>query len=244
MAETVHRKENEGGQTGAMPTTPERPRGRPPSTSRAAVIEAALALAEQEGFASLNVRAVAARLGVSHMTLYGHVRDKQELLEQVVDAVLAQVELPAAAADPLGDLEELGHRLRATLLRFPGAAAHALDGGLVWPAAGRISEWSLDALRRAGYAPAAAAGAYVAFVHHVVGHAHIETRDATTTPGAPASEHHARLTERLGQLDAAQLPRLAESAAALAALDGSASFARGLSLLVGGMRRELAEPRT
>jgi AcrR family transcriptional regulator len=59
-------------------------RGRPPKVTEESIAEAVLA----EGFAGLTVPAVAARLGVSTMTLYRHVPTRAHLLALAWDHVL------------------------------------------------------------------------------------------------------------------------------------------------------------
>lgn len=55
----------------------------------AALIEAAVALADEHGLDALTMRAVAERVGVGTMTLYGYVPGKTELLELMLDTVAA-----------------------------------------------------------------------------------------------------------------------------------------------------------
>jgi TetR/AcrR family transcriptional regulator, tetracycline repressor protein len=61
--------------------------------SRDAVIQAALDLLESVGAEGLSMRAVADRLGVKAASLYWHLRDKEQLLESVAEAVLDRVEV-------------------------------------------------------------------------------------------------------------------------------------------------------
>ncbi len=56
-------------------------------TSVDAVVEAATSLADAEGLAALSMRRVAARLGISPMSLYTYVPGKAELLDLMLDAV-------------------------------------------------------------------------------------------------------------------------------------------------------------
>src|SRR4051794_31564525 len=60
----------------------------------AAIVAAGIAVADAEGLAALSMRRVAAELGGAPMSLYRHVRDKDELLLQMMDAAIAEVALP------------------------------------------------------------------------------------------------------------------------------------------------------
>ncbi len=68
-----------------MPPTPAR---REPLT-RARVLAAAVALADAEGIEAVSMRRVAERLDVVPMALYKHIGDKEDLLDGMVDAVIA-----------------------------------------------------------------------------------------------------------------------------------------------------------
>jgi AcrR family transcriptional regulator len=68
--------------------------GRPPSPllSRDRIVSAALVLVDAEGLEALSTRRLAAELGVTGPSLYNHMGTKEELLDEVVDTVLAGVD--------------------------------------------------------------------------------------------------------------------------------------------------------
>jgi AcrR family transcriptional regulator len=68
--------------------------GRPPNPllSRDGIVSAALALVDSEGLEAVSTRRLAAELGVTGPSLYNHVGTKEELLDDVVDVVLARVD--------------------------------------------------------------------------------------------------------------------------------------------------------
>jgi AcrR family transcriptional regulator len=65
------------------------PRGRPPKHSRTQVVAAAIAVADAEGLDALTMRRLAAELGAGVMSLYTYVRDKDDLVDQMVDQISA-----------------------------------------------------------------------------------------------------------------------------------------------------------
>src|SRR5215475_14807937 len=75
--------------------------GRAPwgSLARGDIVEAAVSLVEAGGYEDMSIRNLAAELGVSPMSLYRHIRDKDDLLDEVVDILLAEVWRPAADED-------------------------------------------------------------------------------------------------------------------------------------------------
>jgi AcrR family transcriptional regulator len=112
-----------------------RARGRPAQGSgvaRDTILAAALALLE-EG-AGLTMRALAARLGVTPMSLYHHVADRAGLLAAVSDRVYGDVlAATGAAADPRDEIRALlvryydavGRHPQLTLAIFTEPAAFA-----------------------------------------------------------------------------------------------------------------------
>lgn len=98
-----------------MPEPPRVPRG---ALNRDRIIEAALELIDSEGLDGLSARQLAARLGCKAMSLYNHVASMDDLLDGVVDQLLALV-LPAA---PLpGDIAAAASTYLALAERHPDA---------------------------------------------------------------------------------------------------------------------------
>jgi AcrR family transcriptional regulator len=93
-----------------MPVTANQPQ----SSSREAVLAAALELFLQRGFAATRVADVAERAGVGKGSVYLHVRNKQELFAAVIDAgVIARLEQAEMVA---GDFSGSATELLTTLL--------------------------------------------------------------------------------------------------------------------------------
>jgi AcrR family transcriptional regulator len=93
--------------------------GQRAGLSRDRVLDAATDLLAERG--TVTMRAVAQRLGVAPNTLYSHVADKTELVDGVLDRVLAQVEVPApgTTSDPGDALHRLMTSAHEVLLRHP-----------------------------------------------------------------------------------------------------------------------------
>jgi len=88
------------------------------------IVDAALRLGAKIGFEALTMRALADELGVSPMATYYHVPNKQALIELVIDAVLAKVEIPPPDFGDWDDrLYELHVRTTEVLSRYPGLEA-------------------------------------------------------------------------------------------------------------------------
>ena len=79
-----------------------RPRGRPPTIDREAVLDTAVRLLDTEGVEALTMRRLAGELGVSAMAPYRHVGSKDELLMVLVDRLAARLVYPPRPRDPKG----------------------------------------------------------------------------------------------------------------------------------------------
>lgn len=74
-------------------------RGPKPSLSLEKIVQAALEIADAEGLSPLSMARVAERLGTTAMSLYRHVRNKDELLQVMIDAAAATDAPPAPDPD-------------------------------------------------------------------------------------------------------------------------------------------------
>jgi AcrR family transcriptional regulator len=84
------------------------------------IVEAAIAVADEEGLGALTMRRVAERLGVGTMSIYTHVPSKAELIDVMLDTVLAEVTRPAAQPDGWrARLERVARELQALYHRHP-----------------------------------------------------------------------------------------------------------------------------
>lgn len=95
------------------------PRNTPLSRDR--VVAAAVRLADDAGFDSLSMRALAASLGVEAMSLYNHVRNKDDLVDGMVEAVLAEIPPPRPVPDWRTALRVRALSMRAVFLAHPWA---------------------------------------------------------------------------------------------------------------------------
>jgi len=67
--------------------------------NRERVLRAAVALADEAGIGAVSMRRLAQELGVVPMALYKHVADKDELLDGMVDTVIAEIDPPDPGLD-------------------------------------------------------------------------------------------------------------------------------------------------
>ncbi|MFI6154663.1 TetR/AcrR family transcriptional regulator C-terminal domain-containing protein [Kitasatospora sp. NPDC051170] len=122
-----------------------------PALTRDALAQAALRVLERDGLAGLSMRKVAAEVGVKAASLYWHVRNKEELLDLLNDAILAKADPPPREGGWREQLAEYCHRYRRLLLDNRDAAK-VISGRLVpGPSMFDLMEDKLDRLRSAGF---------------------------------------------------------------------------------------------
>lgn len=91
--------------------------------SRRRILQAALDYVDQHGLAALSMHKLGAELGVKGMSLYNHVKSKDRLLDGIVEAMWAEVELPDEAAPSWQhDVRSFAQSLRHMVHRHPQAA--------------------------------------------------------------------------------------------------------------------------
>jgi AcrR family transcriptional regulator len=139
----------------------ERP-GRPARLSRELIVAAAL----QGDLASLTMRELAARLGVSHSALYRWVADREELFDLISDVMVERI-LPASdptPADWRDWLARLAWAMHDEFLAVPGYAAHvAAPHRHNARSFGRLRDQVITAFRAAGASPEMAVQSWYVF---------------------------------------------------------------------------------
>jgi AcrR family transcriptional regulator len=206
-------------------TTRTKPRpGRPPKITRQDVVDAAVALADQDGLAAVSIRGVAARLGVAPMTLYGHVTGADELVDLVVGATIAGAvaKQPPFSGGGRGALLAFAHGLRVMFLEHPAVLDAYRRRPVQDPTGVAVAAGVLSSLMADGLDEDDAVGAYATVYAFVVGFVSLEIRSVDIDPAA--LDGHPTLQRLSGRLTH---------------LFDSAAFDRGLTALV-----DAATPRS
>jgi AcrR family transcriptional regulator len=125
---------------------------RPRTIDRDKVLRCALLIADEHGLAAVTMGAVAQRLGVTPMALYRPVRNKDDLLDGLVELLLGELPEPDAAAPWPAQLLGLAHGLRDVARRHPAVFPLLLHRPAATPDARRVRAAVLQVLRVAGVA--------------------------------------------------------------------------------------------
>jgi AcrR family transcriptional regulator len=94
---------------------------RDKALSREEIVTAAVALADSEGAGAVNMRRIAKEVGVSAMSLYWHVADKEQLVDLMLDAVDGEQGTAVPSGEWREDLAQIARQRRGALLRHPWA---------------------------------------------------------------------------------------------------------------------------
>jgi AcrR family transcriptional regulator len=144
------------------------PKPRDP-LSRERVLDAAIGLADEHGIDALTMRRLAQELGVEAMTLYYYVRNKDEIINGIVEHVVSEIELPSPSVDWKAALRASSVSAYHVLLAHRWAAALILSGSGVSQARLRYMDAVLGTLRRAGFSAEMTDHAYHALDSHIMG---------------------------------------------------------------------------
>jgi TetR/AcrR family tetracycline transcriptional repressor len=129
------------------------------SLSRKQVIDAALAVLEEQGADALSLRRVAERLGVAPNALYTHVHGKEDLIDGLVDQVNAELDLDPGPSDEwMQQMVTLSQSIRTHLLAHPAVVPFALRQSGLGPHELRLGEAIFNVLRPAGFSDAGVVG--------------------------------------------------------------------------------------
>jgi len=200
---------------------------------RERIVKTALEIVDRDGLKALSMRRLGAELGVDPMAVYYHLPNKQALLDAIVEAVMASIDLsvdnPAKSAEEriLGAARAYCNALLAHVNALPILLVH----GPATAAAMRPVELLIGILRDAGLAPPEALAGMNLIAAAVRGAVGMGGTDE------PSNEEFDAVWQAL---PATEFPRLAEAMGA-----SSGSFeeffefgirAIAVGLLIGGAR--------
>ena len=223
---------------------PFRPAATQPARRRAAflsrgeIVEAAAAIVEREGYDALNMRALAAELGVKAAALYRHIESREELDDLLFDHLMADCAPRLSGEDWRADLMAIATAWRERLISRRDATRIALGQISIGENLAPLMDAALGVLRRAGLGDEDVVEAYHACVIFVHGFARAEAsyRDLAARSDGSGLRYGALRPEWVEAY-----PSLTAFADRLAApADFDAPFAFGLRALFAEIEQRLA----
>jgi TetR/AcrR family tetracycline transcriptional repressor len=208
---------------------------------RESVVRVALALLDEVGLDGLTVRRLAERLGVQNPALYRHFKNKQDLLDAMARAMIADafrgIGPPATGEYWALWLEEVATRFQRTVLAHRDGARVLGLADLSKSDVPATQEMALRVLTAAGFDLRTALVSVVALFDYALGAAFEEQADPTH------STRRRYDTSRTSPFDSARLPLLTTALTEIAATPAGApslGFKGGLDLILAGMAAKKA----
>lgn len=224
-------------QSGSAATMALRPRRS--RLSREELGRAGLQIVDREGLEALSMRRLADALGVGKMTLYGHVRSKEELIDAIIDVAAAAADAGSAGRrgrrgswrDQLFQLMREAHR---NLEAHPALVSIRLTRPIVRPDSLRFGEAGMRILASAGFDAEESARAFRLLFTYVFGYAGL-------SPASGAEEARRQAAVAIAGLPPDQYPHLTAAAGPFsAAMAGEEQFEYGLERILDGLEARLA----
>ncbi|OKJ13984.1 TetR/AcrR family transcriptional regulator [Kitasatospora sp. CB01950] len=213
---------------------------------REVIVAAAVRLLDEHGETKFSMRALAARLDVTPMSLYWYVADKEDLLELALDVVSGEMELPRPE-DGLGwqdGLRALAVTWRAAMLAHPWAVRLFNDYLNIGPNSVRYSARAVQVARSSPLSEADAMAALSAIFQYTYGFTAVEVNWQEKADAAGTTEEGliAEITEAV-----TKVPSIAESGALTERPKGPEAvlreqhFHRALDWMLTGMTASAAQ---
>lgn len=218
----------------------------PERLSRGRIIDAARELVDEGGLETLSMRRLAQELDVWPMSVYRYFRDKEELLDAVVDHATEGVGPPDSDASWRAQLSELLGEARRALGQRPSDLAGRLTRAMLTPGVLRLTDTGVGILERAGFDAREAVSAWRALCAYTFGFMDAE-------PGVAPAAAARQVRAAIAALPEEDLPVLSGRPDDLAAaMTSEDEFDYGLERLLDGLearlgyevanRRRLREP--
>ena len=167
-------------------SVPASPGGQRPRLDRDRVLRGAVDVADRGGLGALTIRSLAEELGVKPMTVYYYVRNKEEILDGIVDTVFSEIALPTVGGDWRAELTRRACSAREVLRRHPWAIPLLESRTSPGPATLRHHDAVLGVLLAGGFSVAGTAHAYALLDAFLYGHAVQEASLPFEGPEGPA----------------------------------------------------------
>ena len=209
--------------------------------SRAEIVAAALRIIDAEGLDALSMRRLGVALDVRAMAMYRHVRDKDQLLDLLIEGILREIEIPPLGGDWRDDTLAIARATRRGFMRHRHAVTLLASRPWVGPSGLAGIDAVLGVFRRAGASARTAVHAQFALGNFVTGFCAWEAANLGARSEDPAAraETLARYRVFVTGLPADRFPNLTALAPQL--IEGSLDerFEAGLGFLLDGLARVL-----
>lgn len=184
----------------------------------------ALRIADVEGMAGLTMRRLAAECGVTTMATYWHVKNKDELVDLVVQYAFSAVPEPNPDGDWRAEMRQFFLAAHALLVAHPAVAQAMAQRPLGGTQVTSLADRALATLINAGFSDEVAVAAFLEFGSYTLGASLYEVGRSGWTEAQPES--------RFSGLSPDAHPTLIRLGDRLAGAIGDGLFEDGLARLI------------
>jgi AcrR family transcriptional regulator len=203
--------------------------------SRDRILRAALELVDDGGIDSLTMRKLGQALGFEAMSLYNHVANKDDVIDGILDLVLAEGELPSPSGNWDRAVRASAVSVHAALRRHPWASAVVMAPGRLRPARLRYMDSLLGRIREAGFSAETTYHAYHVLDGHIFGFSLWEASHSYSD--ADASEMMAAFERTITADEYPYLREHGEQHFAEGPHQDVSAFEFGLDLILDGLKK-------
>lgn len=198
------------------------------------IVSKALEFADKDGFDNLSMRKLAASLDVTAMSIYNHVAGKGELLDLMLNCVVAEIKSPTVDGNWEEMMRARAFSMRQALLRHRWASKHLISKIALGAEIMRDIDATLGCLIGGGFTYEQADWARNAIDSHVYGY----TMQELNFPVEP-NEYKAAAAQFLPMISKNEYPFMHEGAVQIidGKYDGITQFSFGLELILDGLKR-------
>ena len=204
------------------------------------MLRAAILLADERGPADLSMRKLAREVGVEAMSLYNHVKNKDDLLDGMIDIVFGEIELPKVNGEWKAELRKRAISTRAALNRHRWAIGEMEGRANHGPNNLRLHDAVLGCLRGAGFSPEMTVHTYSVQDAYIYGFVLQEIDMSPETPEDFAAEAERQMQDYKDQLS--DYPHMVEVVGGYVAEHGydyDTEFLFGIDLILNGIESQL-----
>jgi AcrR family transcriptional regulator len=205
--------------------------------TRDRVIAAALHVMDEEGLEAVSMRRIAREVGVEAMSLYHHVKDKEDLLDGICERVMAEFEFPDPGSDWAENCRRGARAWRRLLQDHPAVMRLFAEqrGPVRSVDSMRPTEFALEILRSSGLSDRDTAQAFHAFGGYIQGFVMMELGSIAGGSDEELVKMHAELAAAMPD----EFPTLQAVSRYFAECDPDEQFEFGLDLLIRGLEAKV-----
>ena len=191
-------------------------------------------IADKQGLDALTMRNLAQALGVEAMSLYHHVKNKDDILDGLIEVVVSEIEVPTIGGDWREAMRRRASSAHRVLTAHPWATTLLMSRISIGPAMMRYVNATLGCLRESGFSFPLADHAWNAMDSYIYGF----TLQQLNSPVQP-DDYAAAAAMFVPQIDAEAYPYLVGLTAEVVAgrHDGVNNLEFGFELVLDGLER-------